>query len=290
MTEKNKTQSCLGQNICIDDSYAIDIIFKSIRYFILFIPLIIGMTIGAIYGKKWNEDKYKNLKKPEYNPPNYVFGIVWPILYLLIGGIYSYALYDSKCIPDSISKCAKIIYYKDFKYWIIPTLALIFNFLYIPVFFGENGLFNGEHKSYDNLGRLILFQNYSKNKLHGQKIEYIPDKIFKSLSIKDKQNMNIYNCSLYDTIRKISIDSLAYLGIILNIGRSTIKYGYITGVVNGFVIIILSLIFAVLTLVQFIMQSNYYKYTKTLAIIALVPYILWLSFASYLSYNIYILN
>jgi tryptophan-rich sensory protein len=200
MTEKNKTQSCLGQNICIDDSYAIDIIFKSIRYFILFIPLIIGMTIGAIYGKKWNEDKYKNLKKPEYNPPNYVFGIVWPILYLLIGGIYSYALYDSKCIPDSISKCAKIIYYKDFKYWIIPTLALIFNFLYIPVFFGENGLF------------------------------------------------------------------------------------------NGFVIIILSLIFAVLTLVQFIMQSNYYKYTKTLAIIALVPYILWLSFASYLSYNIYILN
>jgi len=200
MTAKNKTQSCLGQNICVDDSYAIDIIFKSIRYFILFIPLIIGMTIGAIYGKKWNDDKYKNLKKPEYNPPNYVFGIVWPILYLLIGGIYSYALYDSKCIPDSISKCAKIIYYKDFKYWIIPTLALIFNFLYIPVFFGENGLF------------------------------------------------------------------------------------------NGFVIIILSLIFAVLTLVQFIMQSNYYKYTKILAIIALVPYILWLSFASYLSYNIYILN
>ena len=198
--KSKKTQSCLGQNICVDDSYAIDIIFKSIRYFILFIPLIIGMTIGAIYGKKWNDDKYKNLKKPEYNPPNYVFGIVWPILYLLIGGIYSYALYDSKCIPDSISKCAKIIYYKDFKYWIIPTLALIFNFLYIPVFFGENGLF------------------------------------------------------------------------------------------NGFVIIILSLIFAVLTLVQFIMQSNYYKYTKTLAIIALVPYILWLSFASYLSYNIYILN
>jgi tryptophan-rich sensory protein len=200
MSIKNKTQSCLGQNICVDDSFAIDIIFKSIRYIILFIPLIIGMTIGAIYGKKWNEDKYKNLKKPEYNPPNYVFGIVWPILYLLIGGIYSYALYDSKCIPDSISKCAKIIYYKDFKYWIIPTLALIFNFLYIPVFFGENGLF------------------------------------------------------------------------------------------NGFVIIILSLIFAILTLIQFITQNNYYKYTKIFAIIALVPYILWLSFASYLSYNIYILN
>ena len=82
---------------------------------------------------------------------------------------------------------------------------------------------------------IFLFNNLYK--------ECIPDKIFKSLSIKDKQNMNIYNCSLYDTIRKISIDSLAYLGIILNIGRSTIKYGYITGVVNGFVIIICSIIF-----------------------------------------------
>jgi tryptophan-rich sensory protein len=158
------------------------------------------MTIGAIYGKKWEEDKYKNLKKPEYNPPNYVFGIVWPILYLLIGGIYSYALYDSKCIPHGIADCASIVYYKDLKYWVIPILALVFNFSYIPAFFGENGLF------------------------------------------------------------------------------------------NGLVIIIMSLIFAVLTLFQFILQPSYYEYTSIYAAIALVPYILWLSFATYLSYNIYILN
>jgi tryptophan-rich sensory protein len=195
-----KSKSCLGNNICFEDNKGIDILFTVIRFIIIFIPLIIGTTIGGIYGKKWNEDKYKNLKKPEYNPPNYVFGIVWPILYLLIGGIYSYALYDSKCIPDSLSKCSTIVYYKDLQYWIIPTLALIFNFLYVPVFFGENGLY------------------------------------------------------------------------------------------NGFIIIILSLIFAVLTLIQFIIQNNYYEYTRVFAIIALVPYILWLSFASYLSYSIYILN
>jgi tryptophan-rich sensory protein len=195
-----KSKSCLGNNICFEDNKGIDILFTVIRFIIIFIPLIIGTTIGGIYGKKWNEDKYKNLKKPEYNPPNYVFGIVWPILYLLIGGIYSYALYDSKCIPDSLSKCSTIVYYKDLQYWIIPTLALIFNFLYVPVFFGENGLY------------------------------------------------------------------------------------------NGFIIIILSLIFAVLTLIQFIIQNNYYEYTRVFSIIALVPYILWLSFASYLSYSIYILN
>jgi len=191
-----KNNSCIGESICFNS----DIFIQVIRYIIIFIPLIIGMSIGAIYGRKWDEDKYKNLQKPTFNPPNYVFGIVWPILYLLIGGIYSYALYDSKCIPDSMSACAKTVYFKDLKYWIIPIIALIFNFLYIPVFFAENGLF------------------------------------------------------------------------------------------NGFIIIVFSLLFAVLTLVQFVMQNSYYKSTFIFAIIALVPYIIWLSFATYLSYNIYILN
>ena len=151
-------------------------------------------------GKNGGEDKYKNLKKSKYNPPSYVFSIVWPILYLLIGIIYSFALYDSKCIPDSISKCGTTVYYKDLKYWIIPMLALLFNFMYIPIFFGENGLF------------------------------------------------------------------------------------------NGLIIIILSLIFAILTLIQFCLQSNYYDNMTIYAILALVPYIAWLSFATYLSYDLYILN
>lgn len=177
-----------------------NIIVNIIFYTIIFIPLIIGMSIGAIYGKKWQEYKYKNLIKPEFYPPNYLFGIVWPILYLLIGFIYSYALYDEDCRPYGISKCGKRIYFKNVKYWIIPIIALIFNFLYIPVFFSDNGL------------------------------------------------------------------------------------------LNGFIIILFSLLFAILTLIQFMTQSNYYSNVRIFAIIALVPYIIWLSYASYLSYNIYILN
>ena len=192
-------KDCIGNIGCFDKKTT-DIIVQIIRYVIIFSPLVIGMTIGAIYGKKWGEDKYKNLKKPKYNPPSYVFSIVWPILYLLIGIIYSFALYDSKCIPDSISKCGTTIYYKDLKYWIIPMLALLFNFMYIPIFFGENGLF------------------------------------------------------------------------------------------NGLIIIILSLIFAILTLIQFCLQSNYYDNMTIYAILALVPYIAWLSFATYLSYDLYMLN
>jgi benzodiazapine receptor len=196
----------MGVNICMGDlicftTYRDAYIMKAIiTYTLVFSPLVIGLSIGAIYGNKWGEDKYKNLKKPAYNPPSYVFSIVWPILYLMIGTIYSYALYDHLCIPDKISKCGTTIYFKKLKYWIIPMLALLFNFLYIPVFFGENGLF------------------------------------------------------------------------------------------NGFVIIIFSLVFAILTLIQFYFQDNNIQNTKYYAIVALVPYIAWLSFASYLSYEIYMLN
>ena len=38
------------------------LIVNIIYYTIIFLPLIIGMTIGGIYGQKWKEDKYKNMK------------------------------------------------------------------------------------------------------------------------------------------------------------------------------------------------------------------------------------
>jgi translocator protein len=196
----------MGVNICLTNlgcvatgttlSYFVENI---ITFIIIFLPLVIGLSIGAIYGKNWNDPKYKNLKKPAYNPPSYVFGIVWPILYLAIGIIYSYALYDYKK-ASAVASVASFVYYKELKYWVIPMLALLFNFLYIPVFFGENGLF------------------------------------------------------------------------------------------NGFVIIILSLVFAILTMIQFYLQKNSNDSIKYFAILALLPYVAWLSFASYLSYNIWVMN
>jgi len=192
---------CFGGDVlCFNTQKTSNIIKQIITYTIIFLPLVVGMTIGAIYGKKWGDDKYKNFKKSKYNPPSYVFSIVWPILYIMIGVIYSYALYDNICIPDKISKCGTNIYYKELKYWVIPTLALLFNFMYIPVFFGENGLY------------------------------------------------------------------------------------------NGLIIIILSLVFAILTLIQFYMQKNYNSNIKYYAMLALLPYIAWLSFATYLSYDLYMLN
>lgn len=186
---------CIGDMMCFNTSLNPDVINYIITAIIIFFPLAVGLTTGAMYRNAWDDPKYRNLKKPSYNPPSFVFGIVWPILYLAIGIIYSYALYDYRRGANK-----SIIYFKDFKYWIIPILALLFNFIYIPTFFGENGL------------------------------------------------------------------------------------------LNGFIIIIFSLIFAIATLLQFYFQDNYDPNMKYYAIVALLPYIIWLSFASALSFEIYRMN
>lgn len=49
-------------------------------------------------------------------------------------------------------------------------------------------------------------------------------------------------CTKKDYIHKILIDLLAYLGIMLNIGKNTITYGYATGVVTGLLLIFYSII------------------------------------------------
>ena len=44
-------------------------------------------------------NRYLSLKKAPFTPPGYVFGIVWPILYTLMG-ISTYLIWsDPKCSP-----------------------------------------------------------------------------------------------------------------------------------------------------------------------------------------------
>lgn len=56
---------------------------KHLGSFLLFVIIVMGggITIGVITAPG---DWYANLQKPFFNPPNWVFGPVWTVLYLMI--------------------------------------------------------------------------------------------------------------------------------------------------------------------------------------------------------------
>lgn len=63
-------------------------------------------------------------------------------------------------------------------------------------------------------------------------------------AVSDIRNASVLAkvCTRRDFFNKIMIDLLAYLGIMLFIGKNTIQYGYATGVANGMVLIFCSII------------------------------------------------
>ena len=69
----------------------------------------------------YNSQKYDNLKKSPLTPPNYVFGIVWPILYLLMAISFFLILHNSNNSNNNY-----IIY--------IFFINLFFNFIWTYLF------------------------------------------------------------------------------------------------------------------------------------------------------------
>ena len=65
---------------------------------------------------------YKELKVAPWNPPSYVFGIVWPILYLLMFISLIIVWTDKKCYPY----CTAITYF---------IIQLFFNLIWTTLFF-----------------------------------------------------------------------------------------------------------------------------------------------------------
>ena len=56
-----------------------------VRRFTLIVAVILAATIGSMASTSAGTDSwYLLVNKSELNPPSYVFGIVWPILYILM--------------------------------------------------------------------------------------------------------------------------------------------------------------------------------------------------------------
>ena len=82
----------------------------------ILLPIILGEIIGLIISQYMD---YNNLQKPPLSPPGFIFGIVWSILYLLMGIAYGILVYKGK----SDAKVSKI-------YWTQLIVNLIWPILF----------------------------------------------------------------------------------------------------------------------------------------------------------------
>lgn len=96
-------------------------LFKSIL-----IPLILGSIVGLLSGMN---DNFSNFIKPDIMPPNYIFPIVWTILYILMG-ISNYLInlenYKSKLyiLQLILNLCWPIIFFV-FKLYLLSFIWII---------------------------------------------------------------------------------------------------------------------------------------------------------------------
>ncbi len=97
---------------------------KKIDWFQLFVIVLatelIGMLSSLFSGNAGQI--YSSFIKPPLSPPGWLFGVIWPILYLLMG-IAAYIIYQSPPTPDR-KKAITL-------YW----MQLFVNFLWPIVFF-----------------------------------------------------------------------------------------------------------------------------------------------------------
>jgi translocator protein len=95
----------------------------------LAIPLFIGF-FGSLFMSELSMIWYASLDKAFFNPPNWLFGPAWTLLYILMG--YSgYLIWQSK--KSKLQKTTKELYVSQ----------LIINAAWTPIFFGNTSLVGG---------------------------------------------------------------------------------------------------------------------------------------------------
>jgi tryptophan-rich sensory protein len=100
-----------------------------ILIFSLIIPQSIGI-LGALTTQTGLSSWYNELTKPFFNPPSWLFGPVWTILYLCIGLVF-YLIYKNKNISSDKKKILITLF----------IFQMILNGIWTPIFFGMQNLF-----------------------------------------------------------------------------------------------------------------------------------------------------
>ncbi|MBM3193581.1 MAG: tryptophan-rich sensory protein [Chlamydiae bacterium] len=104
---------------------------KTVSFFLFIILVFSIATIGNRFTASSLTDWYAVLKKPSWNPPSYVFGPVWTILYLMIA-VSGWRIYlslkkgkEKAFMFYSIQLLANFLWPFFFFYLQSPLLALV---------------------------------------------------------------------------------------------------------------------------------------------------------------------
>jgi benzodiazapine receptor len=86
-----------------------------------------GWLSNSGYANGW----FGSLQKPSFMPPGWAFGLVWPILYAMLGVAVAMILAEP---PSARRKLALILFF----------VQLALNFAWSPIFFGAHDIVLGE--------------------------------------------------------------------------------------------------------------------------------------------------
>jgi len=89
--------------------------------------MLAGSLSGYLSNSGYGNDWFDTLAKPSFMPPGWVFGVVWPILYFLLGVAVALVLAEP---PTKQRRSALILFFAQ--------LAL--NFAWSPIFFAAHAI------------------------------------------------------------------------------------------------------------------------------------------------------
>lgn len=90
-----------------------------------------GWLSNSGYGNSWFDD----LAKPDFMPPGWTFGVVWPILYALLGIALAMILAEP---PSDRRRTALVLFF----------VHMVLNFLWSPLFFAAHDI---------SLAKILIF-------------------------------------------------------------------------------------------------------------------------------------
>ncbi len=106
---------------------------RKINWFQLLVIILITELVGVLSSllSGNTEQIYTSFIKPPLSPPGWLFGVIWPILYLLIG-IAAYIIYQAPQTPER-KKAITLYWVQLFVNFLWPIIFFRFEWYWISV-------------------------------------------------------------------------------------------------------------------------------------------------------------